>query len=109
MSPGKWKSNGIAETLAVVLKGISPAETFYDVYPSAGMPVNRVFAERLKHLKEKTRHFKEVMWKQLLSVFGRSEWKETGDLMGEKNRSFFQKLLFFIRKFLFFLEKDSLC
>ncbi len=34
-------------------EGYFPAETFRDAYPSAGMPAGRVFAERLKDLKEK--------------------------------------------------------
>ncbi|HRM06249.1 MULTISPECIES: hypothetical protein [Phocaeicola] len=34
-------------------EGYFPAETFREVYPSAGMPTGRVFAEGLKDLKEK--------------------------------------------------------
>ncbi len=34
-------------------EGYFPAETFRDAYPSAGMPTDRAFAERLKDLKEK--------------------------------------------------------
>ncbi|MCG0154401.1 hypothetical protein [Phocaeicola vulgatus] len=34
-------------------EGYFPAETFREVYPSAGMPTGRVFVEWLKDLKEK--------------------------------------------------------
>ena len=34
-------------------EGYFPAETFREVYPSAGIPAGRAFAERLKDLKEK--------------------------------------------------------
>lgn len=38
---------------SVVLKDIFFAETFHDAYLSAGMPMDRAFAEWLKYLKEK--------------------------------------------------------
>jgi len=55
-------------------EGYFPAETFREVYPSAGMPTGRVFAEGLK-LNKAFRHVDTVMEKN--------------------NRSNFKKLLFF--------------
>ena len=34
----------------------SPAETFHDAYPSAGMPTGRAFAGRMKDLKDFSRY-----------------------------------------------------